>query len=228
MRLRDLIVTGRVAPGTRLVETEFARRLLVSRTPVREAVRRLTQEGLAHIVSTGRRVQIAVAPVTLSDLGDLFSVIGALEGVAGRGAERLSGARRRNLADRLAEQNARFAALSKALPRDFGLFFEAHDAFHALFVETCASQRLRLLIDAVRPQIKRYELIYANVIGHDFEESVREHRAIVSAFRSGTAGAVEHAIRGNWFKSADRLFRAPGARALRALGDYRAQDAPSF
>jgi hypothetical protein len=51
-RLRGVIVTGRIAPGTRIVETEFARRLNVSRTPVREAMRRLAQEGLANVVGT--------------------------------------------------------------------------------------------------------------------------------------------------------------------------------
>src|SRR5438270_6286683 len=177
-RLRELIVTGRVAPGTRLVETEFARRLLVSRTPVREAMRRLTQEGLANVVASGKRTQIAVAPVTRDDLCDLFAIIGALEGLAGRGAANLSKGARRNLATALSERNTRFEALSKAVPRDFSGFFEAHDAFHSLFVERCASERLRLLIGAVRPQIERYELIYANVVGLDFGESIREHRAI--------------------------------------------------
>jgi len=220
-RLRELIVAGRIAPGTRLIETELARRLLVSRTPIREATRRLIQEGLAKVISTGRRVQIAVAPVTLSDLGDLFTIVGALEGVAGRGVDKLSRTARRSLANKLAKHNSRFEALSKIPPRDFNRFFEAHDTFHSLFVEVCASERLFALIGAVRLQIKRYELIYASVIGDDFAESVREHRAIVSAVRSGTPDSVEHAIRLNWFNSAERWLRAAGARGFRGLGDYR-------
>jgi DNA-binding GntR family transcriptional regulator len=220
-RLRELIVTGRVAPGTRLVETEFARRLLVSRTPVREAMRRLTQEGLANVVASGRRTQIAVAPVTRSDMSDLFAIIGALEGIAGRGAATLSKVSRRDLATGLSELNSRFEALSRAVPRDFQRFFEAHDAFHSLFVERCASERLRLLIDAVRPQVKRYELIYANVVGHDFDESLREHRTIISAFRSGSADAIDDAIRRNWFNSAARLAGGPGSASMHGLGDYR-------
>src|SRR5687767_5473387 len=84
-RLRALIVAGRIAPGTRLVETEFAQRMAVSRTPVREAIRRLAHEGLAQVVSAGAKTQVAVAPATVADLIDLFAIIGALEGVAGRG-----------------------------------------------------------------------------------------------------------------------------------------------
>src|SRR5688572_20781185 len=79
-RLRSLIVAGRIAPGARLVETEFARRLAVSRTPVREAMRRLAQEGFATVVGSGAKTQMAVAPATLADLQDLFAIIGALEG----------------------------------------------------------------------------------------------------------------------------------------------------
>ena len=69
--VRGLIVSGRIAPGTRLVETELARTLAVSRTPVREAIRRLAQEGLANAVGTGAKLQVAVAPATVADLLDL-------------------------------------------------------------------------------------------------------------------------------------------------------------
>jgi len=222
--MRALIVTGRVAPGTRLVETELARRLAVSRTPVREAIRRLAHEGLARVVGRGAKTQIAVAPATVADLIDLFSIIGALEGLAGRGAERLSKTERRELAAELAELNSTFDSLARARPRDYDRFFAAHDAFHARFVERCATERLRQLIDAVRPQVKRYELLYATAVGRDFSESLREHQAIISAFRSGTAGNVENAIRINWSNSARRLSQGLRSAAWTAVGDFRAAE----
>jgi DNA-binding GntR family transcriptional regulator len=221
-RLRALIVAGRIAPGTRLIETEFARRLHVSRTPVREAMRRLAHEGLAHVVGSGAKTQMAVAPVTRSDLIDLFAIIGALEGVAGRGVETLDRKARGVLAAELADQNAAFETQCKARPRDFSRFFAAHDAFHTRFVERCASDRLRHLVDAVRPQVKRYELIYAHAVGQDFGDSLREHRAIVAAFRSGDPDQTELAIRSNWSNSARRLAAGAALTPLPALGDYRA------
>jgi DNA-binding GntR family transcriptional regulator len=220
-RLRALIVSGRIAPGTRLIETEFARRLHVSRTPVREAMRRLAHEGLAHVVGSGAKTQMAVAPVTRSDLIDLFSIIGALEGVAGRGVEAFGRTARGALAAELSERNAEFEAQCKAQPRDFTRFFAAHDAFHSRFVERCASDRLRQLVNAVRPQVKRYELIYAHAVGRDFGDSLREHRAIIAALRSGDADAAEQAIRLNWSNSARRLSGGAASTALHALGDYR-------
>jgi DNA-binding GntR family transcriptional regulator len=219
-RLSALIVSGRIAPGTRLVETEIARRLEVSRTPIREAMRRLTHEGLAHVIGSGAKTHIAVSPATQADLIDLFGIIGALEGVAGRGVVELARPVRRSLATALADQNAMFAKAARAQPRDFDRFFAAHDGFHTVLVDRCATERLRQLIEGVRPQIKRYELLYASAVGQDFSESLAEHRAIISAVRSGTADAVERAIRRNWSNSARRL--SSGLGAVTALGDYRA------
>lgn len=187
-------------------------------------MRRLVHEGWANVIGSGAKTQIAVAPATRADLIDLFAIIGALEGVAGRGVENLSRGARRSLAAELAEQNSAFEALSRARPRNFDRFFEAHDAFHSRFVERCATERLQHLIDAVRPQVKRYELFYATAVGQDFSESLREHRAIISAFRSGTAADVERAIRVNWANSAERLSGGLRAAALNALGDFRAAE----
>jgi DNA-binding GntR family transcriptional regulator len=220
-RLRALIVSGRLPPGTRIIEVEFARKLAISRTPIREAMRRLAQEGLANIVSAGAKTQIAVAPVTREDLLDLFNIIGALEGVAGRGVARLDAAARRELAATLTTLNRSFEIEARRRERDFPAFFAAHDAFHTLFVDRCASPRLRSLVDAVRPQVQRYEVIYAAAVGDDFSDSLREHQRIVTAFRGGNPDAVERAIRLNWSNSADRLLRGSRATLLHAMGDYR-------
>jgi DNA-binding GntR family transcriptional regulator len=215
-------VAGRIAPGTRLIETEFARRLAVSRTPVREAIRRLAQEGLAEATSVGAKTQVTVTPATVADLIELFAIIGALEGLAGRAAAELSAADRRALAGELDALNVRFARAAKDRLRVPDRFFETHDAFHARLVARCASGPLRQQIDAVRPQIERYELLYARAAGPDFGPSLREHRAIVTAVRSGSANRIERAVRVNWSNSAARLSAGVVAAAgLGALGAYR-------
>lgn len=224
VRLRSLIVTGRIAPGTRLVEAEFAQRMAVSRTPVREAIRRLAHEGLAQVVRAGAKLQVAVAPATVADLIDLFAIIGALESVAGRGVDRLGTAERASLARDLTALNARFAKLAQNHRRHPERFFDSHDAFHSTFVERCASERLQHLIGAVRPQVKRYELLYATAVGKDFSASLREHRSIISALRSGNADHVERAIRLNWTNSAARLSAGLASAAVGALGSYRDGD----
>ena len=222
-RMRALIVTGRIAPGARLVETEVARSLAVSRTPIRAAMQRLAHEGLAYTIGTGAKTQMAVSPATLSDMVDLFDIIGSLEGLAGRSVVRLAPPARRRLAAELTSLNAAFAKLAQARRRDFDRFFAAHDAFHACLVDRCSSRRLLTLIDIVRPQVKRYELLYATAVGRDFTASLREHRAIIAAVRSGDPDNVEQALRRNWSFSAKRLSHALASGVLTALGDYRAE-----
>jgi DNA-binding GntR family transcriptional regulator len=219
--MRGLIVSGRVAPGTRLVETEFARVLAVSRTPIREAIRRLAHEGLAYEVGAGAKTQMAVAPATLADMVDLFAIIGALEGLSGRGIVHLASDARRILAAELSTLNAEFEALTRTGRGTDDRFFAAHDTFHARITERCSSERLQKIIETVRPQVKRYEVLYATAIGRDFTESIHEHRAIVRAVRAGNPDDLEQAIRRNWLRSADRVSKALASGALTTLGDFR-------
>jgi DNA-binding GntR family transcriptional regulator len=220
-RLRTLIVSGHLAPGTRLIEAEVAERMAVSRTPVREAMRRLAHEGLAQFVNVGAKAQLAVAPATVVDLLDLFAIIGALEGVAGQGIERLNAAERRSLANDLASLNDRFASMVGRRLQVPEQFFASHDAFHERLVDGCASGRLNRLITTVRPQVKRYELLYATAVGADFGPSLREHRRIIAAVRTGEAAQVEQAVKVNWSNSARRLSAGVAATPIGALGSFR-------
>src|SRR5262245_17359125 len=79
--LLDAIVTGELPPGHRLRDQELAEQLGVSRTPVREALRRLEDEGL---VETERNAYTRVAPVRPQRVADAFPVVAALHGLATR------------------------------------------------------------------------------------------------------------------------------------------------
>ncbi|MCY3548496.1 MAG: GntR family transcriptional regulator [Gemmatimonadetes bacterium] len=74
--LRELIVHGRLAPGSRLIETEVAERLGLSRTPVRSALQRLMQEGYISDPGTGRQSRPYVAPLTQDDAFELLHIVG--------------------------------------------------------------------------------------------------------------------------------------------------------
>src|ERR1044071_8089396 len=97
VRLRDLIVQGLLAPGSRIVETEIATRLGVSRTPVREALQRLQQEGYVNGSPGAQQSRLTVAPLTRDDVYELLNIVGALEGMGARGAAQLPVTERRNL-----------------------------------------------------------------------------------------------------------------------------------
>src|SRR5581483_4112702 len=96
-RLRDLIVQGLLAPGSRIVETEIATRLGVSRTPVREALQRLQQEGYVIGSPGAQQSRLTVAPLTRDDVDELLNIVGALEGLGARGAGQAPQSERRVL-----------------------------------------------------------------------------------------------------------------------------------
>ena len=219
-KLRDLIVRGRLAPGARLIEVELAGVLGVSRTPVREAIARLVQDGLAVPARRSARTQVAVAPLTEADLHELYTIMGALEGAAATTVRAMTPPERKALAAQMTKAHDAFERIGKGHPADFVRLFESHNAFHAVFVERCATRRLRALIEQVRPHIDRYEFMYAGMVGPDYSETFAEHRAIIRAIRSAGGGRAEQAVRANWLNSARRLSAA--VSRLPSLGDFGA------
>src|SRR5256886_9099152 len=115
-RLRDLIVQGLLAPGSRIVETEIATRLGVSRTPVREALQRLQQEGYVMGSPGAQQSRLTVAPLTRDDVYELLSIVGALEGLGARGAAALPQSERRELVRELKSLNVEFQRAGKSMP----------------------------------------------------------------------------------------------------------------
>jgi DNA-binding GntR family transcriptional regulator len=79
---------------------------------------------------------------------------------------------------------------------------------------------LRALIGQIRPHIHRYGYMYAGMVGPDYSDTFKEHRAIVRAIRSGSAGRAEQAVRANWLNGARRLLAA--VSRLPFLGDFGA------
>nr|MBA3404785.1 GntR family transcriptional regulator [Gemmatimonadaceae bacterium] len=178
-RLRALIIRGRMSPGVRVVENDIAERLGVSRTPAREAILRLYQEGFLIATDTSRRVELAVAPLTSEDLVDLYGIMAALEGNASRGVEALSLSTRRDLVRNLKTLEAGFEAAANQRRIDYDRVFECHNAFHERLVGATAGPRHRALIETVRPQVDRYEWVYAPLVGPDYSATFAEHAAII-------------------------------------------------
>ena len=144
-RLRELIVGGLLAPGSRIVETEIAARLGVSRTPVREALQRLLQEGYVLDTLGAQQSRLTVAPLTRDDVHELLTVVGALEGIAAQHAASLDANARTVLAKALREDNADFHRAGRATPIDHELLYDADERFHRRIVEAGAGPRLLAL-----------------------------------------------------------------------------------
>ena len=203
-RLRALIIDGRLAPGTRLVETDIASRLGVSRTPVRGALQRLQQEGYVVDSPTLRQTRPTVAPLTSDDAHELFVLVGALEGLAASRAALGTPAERTALATELTDINDAFRAAAAAPRPDHGRIFELDERFHRCYMNA-AGRRVRSLHDTVKPQAERYERLYVSMLTSELHTSVVEHRAIIRAIRAGDAPAAQAAVETNWRNAAERL-----------------------
>lgn len=213
-KLRELIVHGRLAPGTRVVEAEVARRLAISRTPVRSALHRLEQEGYVAAYRRSRQARLAVTPLTKEDAAELYWIIGHLEGLAGRLLAQLDEKSRARVAERLGAINAELAELAGMTRANPSRIFELDMGFHRTLVESAAGPRLVAIHEAIRPQTERYWRLYASAILDQLGESVQEHTRIIAGIERGDAEAVEQAVRNNWRQGAERL-----GRVIESLGE---------
>lgn len=206
-RLRELIVSGRLAPGTRIVESELAERLSVSRTPVRSALHRLQQEGWILGTDTGRQLRLSVAPLTQEDARELYEIIGAIEGLAARRAAAAPEAERRRLAAELTSLNESMRAEAASESPDPQRVFELHSAFHVGLVGAVAAPRLRALLAAIKPQSDRYRRIYSSALVPVAREAAAEQEAVIRAIGAGDGEAAEGSARANWSNAAERMSR---------------------
>jgi len=214
-QVRELIVHGKLAPGSRVVEAELAKRLEVSRTPVRAALHRLQQEGyIRGSGDGGSKAKLSVTPLTQEDSRELYDIVGHIEGLASRAAAQIERQARDPLVTRLRELNAQLRELAAAGRGDANVIFELDINFHQAIVDTGAGPRLRALHAAIKPQTERYWRLYASSILDQLGLSVSEHVLIIESIASGNADAAEHAIQANWQNGAERL-----SRVIATLGE---------
>ena len=207
LRLRHLIVHGQLAPGSRVVESEVARKLGVSRTPVRSALQRLQQEGFIVAGGGGELNRPVVAPLTREDALEIFEMVGTLEGLAAARAARLPVAGRAEAVKRLEEANRELEALHAHTHPDQGHFFELDSVFHSECVTAGAGPRLKALHHAVKPHAERYARLYVSILQSEIPTSVAEHQRVIEGIRRGAPQAARDAVFENWRNAAGRLSR---------------------
>lgn len=182
--IRGLILSGELAPGAQLSEEALAHRCQVSRTPVREALRRLESELFLRRSESQRTF---VAEWSLDDLEDAFELRAMLEGhAAGRAAERITPAQLAQLREHNREIRR---AIDLPVP-DVARFLEHNREFHAIVLQAAGSTRLSstlsLLIE--QPVVWRTAQNYGR---ESLDRSHHEHAELLLAFERGdTSWAV--------------------------------------
>jgi DNA-binding GntR family transcriptional regulator len=206
-RLRDLIVSGRLAPGAPIIETDIAASLGIQRSHLRLALQRLHHAGFVVTSTIDTYSRTRVAPLTGEDVHDLFGIVGAVEGLAARSAAQLPDTPRGALIGELTRLNLELRTAAQAAPADINRVNDLDVAFHSACVEAASPPRVRALHDSVKPQADRYERLYTSTLLNEIALSVAEHEAIIAAIDAGDADAAQHAVETNWRNAADRFSR---------------------
>ncbi|HYF54540.1 MAG TPA: GntR family transcriptional regulator [Salinarimonas sp.] len=183
--LREAILGMRLMPGAPLSEKEIAESYGVSRTPVREALLRLTEERLLDIYP---QYGTFVSRIRVDAVMDAMVIRSALERVAVRAAaERVDGAGRAALKASLTAQRARDRA------GDPDGFYAADEAFHQLVAEVAGHPHLWRVVRQEKVQLDRCRLLTLPQAGRR-KEILAQHAAIADAVSAGDPNAAEAAM----------------------------------
>ena len=184
--LREAILRGDLEPGERLMELQLASKLGVSRTPIREAIRMLEQEGLAITIP---RKGAIVAGMTEKDMQDVLEIREALEELSVQVA-----------CDKITKEGIKKLAENKRLfeqsleTKNIKRMAEADVAFHDVIYQATDNPKLVNMLNNLREQMYRYRVEYLKD-EENYKELLKEHEAIYDGIVRRDKQAVTSMIR---------------------------------
>lgn len=174
--LKLLILTGKISPGMRLMEEELAEDMGVSRTPIREAIRKLEKEGLITIEP---RRGAYVSQISTKDMVEILEVRQNMEGLAAElAAQRMS-----------EEDKEKLGNIAKAYEEavaagDMAEMIRCDTAFHHIIVEATQNKILIQMVEQLQEMVLRFRYIYYDNFKRA-EQMLSEHQAIYEAIAGG-------------------------------------------
>jgi DNA-binding GntR family transcriptional regulator len=189
----QLIHVGEFLPGTRLRDATLAARLGVSRTPVREALLRLSRDGhLESIPGRGFRVR-QLDPTEIRDVGTILSTLEPL-------GLRVSSDFPRERLDRLAALDGRMGRTRG----DPAASIELHDEWHRILLEACPNRRLIQMVSTLRQTPRRYLHSYMRQTG-GLSLSTGQHAKILDALGRGDRDSAVRHLEQHWRRGTEEL-----------------------
>lgn len=208
--LTEQILSGARAPGSALDEHELARVYGVSRTPVREALRRLASSGL--VAYQPHRGAVVASP-TPRMLDDMFQVMADLEGLCARYAARLMQPDERH---RLSEQHAAMARIVSA--GDTAGYARANETFHAMIYAGSHNTYLSDLTLQTRQRLQPFRRAQFTSLGR-LAASHREHDLVVRAIERADQNGAQAAMHAHIAIVRDAYLSLPGAQGATLMDD---------
>jgi len=181
--LKSSITQGKLKPGQRLNEIDLGQHLGISRTPIRETLLKLENEGFVTI-DPGKGA--IVAKHSRADLEEIYPIVSVLEGLAARLATP-----HLVRADwmKMKKYNKQMKSSSQV-----ARYMDLNGVFHQTFLENCHNDRLLGDISNFKDQIYRFR-VFSLSMPNRIAESVAEHDAIIRAFEQRNAKLVEELVR---------------------------------
>ena len=174
--LKLLILTGKISPGMRLMEEELAEDMGVSRTPIREAIRKLEKEGLITIEP---RRGAYVSQISTKDMVEILEVRQNLEGLAAELA-----AQRMSEEDKEKLRNIAKAYEEAVAAGDMAEMIRCDTTFHHIIVEATQNKILIQMVEQLQEMVLRFRYIYYDNFKRA-EQMLSEHQAIYEAIAGG-------------------------------------------
>lgn len=194
--LQEWIMTGKLKPGEKLRDQELSDMLGISRTPIRESLLRLEDEGL--VVTQANRWTL-VAPINLGEAEDIYSIVKVLESLALE--QGINNCTDEDI-QKLELINERFKVNLEQ--GDKKAAFQADNEFHNQIVKLSKSQELPRLLNTLKVKIQRMEIHYFSVANNSLE-SYYEHKQIIKALNIKNLKKAISTIKANWENSLFRI-----------------------
>ncbi|MBY0123261.1 GntR family transcriptional regulator [Bacillus sp. S/N-304-OC-R1] len=186
--LKKAIITLELEPGQRIMDKDLAVEFGVSRTPVREALKRLEDEGLVESLPGS---QTRITQIDLEEAKNAFTVVAALHSLAARLAVPSISEEDIHLME---DSNAR---LKKALEnKDVVSAVEADDEFHGVLLSVSGNQEIGLALERIMSKVRRLE--FSKFSSLDAMKSIEEHQKIIEACRSKNLNIASSLVEENW------------------------------
>ncbi|HET7214521.1 MAG TPA: GntR family transcriptional regulator [Terriglobia bacterium] len=180
------IVQGKLRPGERVLAKNLSNQLGMGRTPVREALLRLQNEG---IIICNSRHNYKVRILTPEDIKEIYDTLGILEGAAAGAVPQIISSED---IDRLEEYNDRMQEFAQK--GDLSAFGRWNHEFHGIFLDRYGNRMLHSLCDSIRRQVYAYP-VQGGSLARWLEKSVREHREIIRMVRKNEGRRLESYFR---------------------------------
>ena len=198
--IREAIRHGRLVPGQRLVVSDLTRQFNVSAGPAREAISRLTGEGLVEVVP---HRGATVRSLSIDEVRDIFVVREVVEGLAARlAAHAVTGS-----TENAAMVRASIAEMHDILKRRSSSFIDHNHRFHSMIYDLAGNARARDIAASLTTPI--YQLRFHHLMESDYAvTSAGEHDVIANALLSGDGPGAEAAMRAHIRNSAAAMIEA--------------------